>query len=75
VQSTFTLAFFVFWLCLANILEVWAWALLYLGLGATGSLEQSVYLSTVTFTTLGYGDIVLMRCGGRYCRFKPLTVF
>ena len=59
VRSTLKLAVFVLWLFLATITEVWAWALLYLALGAVGSLEQAVYFSTVTFTTLGFGDITL----------------
>jgi hypothetical protein len=59
VKSTLTLALFVLWLFLATIIEVWSWALLYLSLGAASSLEQATYFSTVTFTTLGYGDITL----------------
>jgi hypothetical protein len=59
VRSTLTLALFVLWLFLATIIEVWSWALLYLSLGAASSLEQATYFSTVTFTTLGYGDITL----------------
>lgn len=59
VRSTLTLAFVVLWLFLATIIEVWTWALLYLALGAVSSLEQAAYFSTVTFTTLGFGDITL----------------
>ena len=59
VKSTLTLALFVLWLFLATILEVWSWALLYLSLGVASSLEQAAYFSTVTFTTLGFGDITL----------------
>jgi hypothetical protein len=59
VGSTLKLAAFVLWLFLAMIAEVWTWAVLYLALGAVGSLEQAVYFSTVTFTTLGFGDITL----------------
>jgi len=59
VRSTLKLAVFVLWLFLATVIQVWTWAMLYLGLGAIGSLEQAVYFSTVTFTTLGFGDITL----------------
>jgi len=59
VRSTLTLSVFVLWLFLATILEVWVWALLYVGLGALRSLEEAVYFSTVTYTTLGFGDITL----------------
>ncbi len=43
----------------ATILEVSAWAATYLALGAISGVEQSLYFSTVTFTSLGYGDVVL----------------
>ena len=59
IWSTLRLAVFVLWLFLATIIEVWSWALLYLFLGALESIEKAVYFSTVTFTTLGFGDIVL----------------
>jgi len=59
VRATLRLAAFVLWLFLATITEVWVWATLYIALGAIGSLEQAVYFSTVTFTTLGFGDIIL----------------
>jgi len=58
-HSTLMLALFVLWLFLANILHVWAWALLYLALEALGSIEEAAYFSMETFTTLGYGDITL----------------
>ena len=57
--STLRIAVFVLWLFLATILEVWSWATLYLALGVFGSIEEATYFSTVTFTTLGYGDITL----------------
>jgi hypothetical protein len=59
VRSTLTLSVFVLWLFLATILEVWTWAMLYIALGAIETLEKAVYFSTVTFTTLGFGDITL----------------
>ena len=45
-----------------HTLEIIVWASAYLLLlpsGELGSLEQAVYFSFVTFTTLGYGDITL----------------
>ena len=43
----------------ASLVEVGMWAAAYLVLGALEGLEPSLYYSMVTFTTLGYGDIVL----------------
>jgi len=44
---------------LVSVLEVLAWAATYLALNAIQGFEQALYFSTVTFTTLGYGDILL----------------
>ncbi|MCL5778684.1 potassium channel family protein [Limibaculum sp. FT325] len=49
----------VLWFFLSICVQCWVWAMLLLSLGALGSLEAALYFSTVTFTTLGYGDIVL----------------
>ena len=49
-------------LLLLHFVEVSIWALTYLSLPAIAqlrTLEQAVYFSLVTFTTLGYGDITL----------------
>jgi len=43
----------------ALFLQVFIWAVVYLLLGAMAGMEQSLYFSMVTFTTLGYGDLVL----------------
>ena len=42
-----------------SILEVLLWAFAYMALGNMKELESAFYFSMVTFTTLGYGDIVL----------------
>src|SRR6185436_19970002 len=46
-------------LMLGNILQVVFWALLYRSFGAFDGFETAVYFSGVTFTSLGYGDVVL----------------
>lgn len=38
--------------------EIWVWAATYYGLGVVGDFETSLYFSTATFATVGYGDIV-----------------
>ena len=42
-----------------HTLEIWLYALLYLQLGAFGHFEQALYFSTVTYATIGYGDVVM----------------
>jgi len=44
---------------LLHSVEIWCWAVLYIWLGELAELHKALYFSTVTFTTLGYGDIVL----------------
>ena len=46
-------------LMLGNIAQIAFWALFYRGLGAFEDLEEALYFSGVTFTSLGYGDVVL----------------
>ena len=43
---------------LALWVEILLWALLYRGLDLFPGLEASLYFSGITFTTVGYGDIV-----------------
>lgn len=38
---------------------VWVWAVTLYGLGLFQTLEESVYFSIVTYTTLGFGDVLL----------------
>jgi hypothetical protein len=50
------------WMFLAVVLEAWLWAMLYLFdplVTELPDLETAFYFSMVTFTTLGYGDVVL----------------
>lgn len=49
------------WLLASMSATVWIWALYFLWAGTLGDLETSVYFSIVSFTTLGFGDIVLDR--------------
>ena len=41
--------------------EIWSYALVYLAIGALPDFESALYFSTTSFTTLGYGDVVLDR--------------
>jgi voltage-gated potassium channel Kch len=47
------------WIILLHLVEVAAWALLYAWRGAMPSLQAAAYFSGVTYTTTGYGDLVL----------------
>jgi hypothetical protein len=40
-------------------IEIWLYAGFYLFVGALPSLEAALYFSTASYTTVGYGDVVL----------------
>ncbi|MGE3692701.1 MAG: potassium channel family protein [Novosphingobium sp.] len=40
--------------------EIWAFAFLYLGLGAVPTLENALYFSTISYSTVGYNDTHIM---------------
>lgn len=44
-----------------HALEIWLYAAVYAVSGALGSFEEALYFSTSTYTTIGYGDVVLPR--------------
>lgn len=56
-------------LMMGNIVQVAFWALLYRLLGAFADFETAMYFSGVTFTSLGYGDVLLQ---GRMRLLGPL---
>jgi len=43
-----------------HTVEIWLFAILYLQLGAFGHFEQALYFSTITYATIGYGDVVMV---------------
>ncbi|PCJ99967.1 MAG: K+ channel TrkA-N [Zetaproteobacteria bacterium] len=44
---------------IAHIVEIWVWAMFYIYVDAIPDLEEALYFSTTTFTTVGYGDVFL----------------
>jgi hypothetical protein len=48
-------------LMVGNIIQVLVWAGVYTTLSAFADFETSLYFSGVTFTSLGFGDVVLPR--------------
>ncbi len=51
----------IFGLFAIHTVEIWLYALAYSLLGVVADFETALYFSTVTFASLGYGDIVLSR--------------
>ena len=49
----------VFGIFVLHTMEIWLYAILYLALGEMQTFEEALYFSTVAFTTVGFGDIVM----------------
>jgi ion channel len=47
------------WIILLHLLEITSWAWFYVWTGAMADLQSALYFSAVTYTTTGYGDLVL----------------
>ena len=47
------------WMILLHLVEVLVWALFYAWQRAMPDVQSAFYFSTVTYTTTGYGDLVL----------------
>jgi hypothetical protein len=58
-RAALLILFCVFGLFALHTCEIWLYAVLYRVLGETRGFEDALYFSTVTFASLGYGDIVL----------------
>jgi hypothetical protein len=44
-----------------HTVEIWSFAALYLVLQAAPDFEQSLYFSTVTYASIGYGDVLVAK--------------
>jgi len=72
------LALAVFVLVFAHTIQVWTWAVSFLAITDLPNLPTSFYFATVTYTTLGYGDIVLgpdARIVATFCAITGLLTF
>ena len=47
------------WIVVLHLFEICVWAMFYFWRGAIPDLPSALYFSAVTYTTTGYGDIVL----------------
>ncbi len=51
----------IWWLILLHMAEISLWAFFYLWRGCLPTAEAAFYFSGVTYTTIGYGDLVLAK--------------
>jgi hypothetical protein len=68
-----TTVIWILFLLVPIVLDVTLWAAFYYASGALPTFEQAVYFSTVTFTTVGYGDIVLDREWRQLATFEAVN--
>lgn len=47
------------WIILLHVTEITVWAIAYTLMGGMPDLQAGLYFSAVTYTTTGYGDLVL----------------
>ena len=50
-----------FWLMIISLVEIAIWGLFYLSQGCLPDAESAFYFSGVTYTSIGYGDVVLAK--------------
>jgi hypothetical protein len=47
------------WIILLHLVEIITWGLCYAWTGAMQGVQRALYFSAVTYTTTGYGDLIL----------------
>jgi voltage-gated potassium channel Kch len=60
-QWTLTFIHVAAWVIVLHLLAISAWGLFYHLTSAVPDLQSALYFSAVTYTTTGYGDVVLPR--------------
>ncbi|WP_179380548.1 ion channel [Jannaschia marina] len=60
LKLTVTLALAMLWSLAMVTVAVWIWAIGFWLLGAFDRFEAAVYFSLVVFTTLGFGDVLMV---------------
>ncbi|GIT90413.1 metal transporter [Jannaschia pagri] len=59
-KLTLTLALAMLWSLAMVTVAVWIWAFAFWWLGTFETFEASVYFALVVFTTLGFGDVLMV---------------
>jgi hypothetical protein len=72
-RRTIVTVVWVLFLIIPIVIDVTLWATFYYMSAALPSFEESLYFSTVTFTTVGYGDIVLGREWRQLATFEAMN--
>lgn len=73
VRAGGILCFGVIVIVIAHTIQIWLWAGSFLLVEAFADFPTSFYFSTVTYTTLGYGDLVLQPGERVFATFASIT--
>lgn len=58
---------------LTHTIHVWIWATSFVLISALPNLDDAVYFALVTYTTLGYGDIIIAEELRIFCSMAAVT--
>jgi voltage-gated potassium channel Kch len=72
-RAAITTVIWVLFLLIPITLDVTLWATFYYVSGALPSLDEALYFSAVTFTTVGYGDIILSHEWRQLATFEAIN--
>ncbi|XBQ15997.1 MAG: potassium channel family protein [Oceanicaulis sp.] len=59
LQQGGVILFVALGLFFTHMIQIWLYAVVYLWLGEFQTFEEALYFSTSTFTTVGYGEVVI----------------
>ncbi|GAB2687773.1 ion channel [Aliiglaciecola aliphaticivorans] len=78
IKSPIVIVLSVLWLVLGITINTWIWAFAFLFVGEFTELEEALYFAIASFTTLGFGDVILSqqwRIMGALSAVNGLLVF
>ncbi|GAC16354.1 ion channel [Aliiglaciecola lipolytica] len=61
VKNAVVIVISVLWLVLGITINTWIWAFAFQFIGEFANLEEALYFAISSFTTLGYGDLILSK--------------
>ena len=59
LRAIVAVTFVTSWLLLSLFVAVFIWGVVFMAIGTFPNLEEAIYFSIVSFTTLGLGDVVI----------------
>jgi hypothetical protein len=58
-RATMVMVLVAGWAILLHLLQIGVWGVFYVQTGAIPDIKSAIYFSAITYTTTGYGDILL----------------